>query len=120
MEKNRNDEVMEAMPEDARDESLVVVFKKPYKYEGREYTEVDLSGMEDLNALALENVGRIVMKKHPGLNPATVEMTMEYARLIAARVTNKPLEFFLGLPAQEAIKLKSAVVGFLYGGDGDN
>ena len=31
-----------------------------------------------------------------------------------------PLEFFERLPAKETIKLKGIVVGFLYGGAGDN
>jgi len=39
---------------------------------------------------------------------------------LAARVAHLPLEFFERLPAKEAIKLKGIVVGFLYGGAGDN
>ena len=39
---------------------------------------------------------------------------------MAARVAHLPLEFFERLPAKEAIKLKGIVVGFLYGGAGDN
>ncbi len=34
--------------EDAEEASLVVEFKKPYKFEGKEYTEVDLSRLEDI------------------------------------------------------------------------
>lgn len=101
-------------------EPLHVKFRKPYCFDKVDYDGVDLSGLEDLNAAALENAGRILLKNRPGLNPSTIEMTMEYAFLLAARVAGKPLEFFEHLPAQEAMKIKTVVVGFLYGGDGEN
>ena len=47
-------------------------------------------------------------------------MTLGYSCYLAARVSGLPVEFFQGLPAREAIKLKNVVTGFLYGGDGDN
>ena len=99
---------------------LHVKFRKPYRFEGQDYDGVDLTGLEDLTAGALENVGRALLKKRPGLNPSTIEMTMEYANLLASRVAGKPLEFFERLPAQEAMKIKTTVVGFLYGGDGED
>lgn len=43
-------------------------------------------------------VGRFVTKKNPAANPATVEMTLEYAQFMAARVAHLPLEFFERLP----------------------
>lgn len=99
---------------------LQVKFKKPYRFEGKDYDGVDLSDLENTTAAALENVGRILLKKRPGLNPSTIEMTMEYANLLASRVTKLPVEFFERLPAKEAMKIKTAVVGFLYGGDGED
>ena len=109
-----------APAEEPEEESLILNFRKPYKFEGVEYTEVDLSGLEDTTAADLQAVGRFVTKKNPAANPATVEMTLEYAQFMAARVAHLPLEFFERLPAKEAIKLKGIVVGFLYGGAGDN
>ncbi|MPM92471.1 hypothetical protein SDC9_139606 [bioreactor metagenome] len=100
--------------------SLVLKFRKPYVFDGKEYTEVDLSGLEDATAKDLEAVGRIMEKKTKGTNPATMEMTMDYAQLLANRITGMPLEFFKNLPAREAMALKTTVVGFLYGGDGAN
>ena len=107
-------------PAEDQEESLILKFRKPYMFEGKEYTEVDLSGLEDTTAADLQAVGRFVTKKNPAANPATVEMTLEYAQFMAARVAHLPLEFFERLPAKEAIKLKGIVVGFLYGGAGDN
>lgn len=99
---------------------LIVKFRRPYHFEGKEYTQVDLSGLEDVSAGALQNVGRALLKKRPGLNPSTIEMTMDYANMLAARVTSLPLEFFERLPGKEGMKIKTAVVGFLYGGDGED
>lgn len=109
-----------ASAEEPEEGSLILKFRKPYKFEGVEYTEVDLSGLEDVTAGTLENIGKILSKKSPGLNPATIEMEMGYCELLAARVTGKPLEFFQRLPGRDAIALKSKIVGFLYGGDGNN
>ena len=135
MEKNKKDAderaEMEAMQaaqaeagiEDAEDtepEDLVLRFAKPYKFGGVEYTEVDLSGLEDVTAGVLENVGKIVAKKNPGMNPALQEMSLTFCTYLAQRVAKLPLEFFAGLPAKEAIKLKALVTNFLYAGDGED
>ena len=135
MEKNKMDttewEAVEAMEttraqggtedgEDTELEDLVLRFGKPYKFGGQEYTEVDLSGLEDVTAGMLENVGKIAAKKNPGMNPALQEMSLTFCTCLAQRVAKLPLEFFTGLPAKEAIKLKTMVTGFLYGGDGED
>ena len=99
----------------AEENALVMKLDKPFTFEGQTYTEVDLSGLEDTTAADLQAVGRFVTKKNPAANPATVD-----AQFMAARVAHLPLEFFERLPAKEAIKLKGIVVGFLYGGAGDN
>ena len=106
--------------EDTEPEDLVLRFGKPYKFGGQEYTEVDLSGLEDVTAGALENVGKIAAKKNPGMNPALQEMSLTFCTYLAQRVAKLPLEFFTGLPAKEAIKLKTLVTNFLYGGDGED
>lgn len=102
------------------EEGLVLKLRKPFVFDGQTYTQVDLSGLEDVTAGVLESVGKIVSKKCPGLNPATLEMEMTYCNTLAARVTKKPLEFFERLPARDAVAMKSKIVGFLYGGDGED
>ena len=132
MEKNKLDtaeradmEAVEAQAgteggEDTEPEDLVLRFGKPYKFGGQEYTEVDLSGLEDVTAGVLESVGKIAAKKNPGMNPALQEMSLTFCTYLAQRVAKLPLEFFTGLPAKEAIKLKTLVTNFLYGGDGED
>ena len=132
MEKNKLDtaeradmEALEAQAgtedgEDTEPEDLILRFAKPYKFGGQEYTEVDLSGLEDVTAGVLESVGKITAKKNPGMNPALQEMSLTFCTYLAQRVAKLPLEFFTGLPAKEAIKLKAMVTNFLYGGDGED
>ena len=135
MEKNKQDTTerveMEAMQatqaetgtedtEDTEPEDLVLRFAKPYKFGGMEYTEVDLSGLEDVTAGTLESVGKIVAKKNPGMNPALQEMSLTVCIYLAQRVAKLPLEFFTGLPSKEGIKLKALVTNFLYAGDGED
>ena len=135
MEKNKQDAAeraeMEAMQdaqaengtegaEDTEPEDLVLRFAKPYKFGGMEYTEVDLSGLEDVTAGTLENVGKIVAKKNPGMNPALQEMSLTFCIYLAQRVAKLPLEFFTGLPSKEGIKLKALITNFLYAGDGED
>ena len=107
-----------APAEEPEEESLVLKFRKPYKFEGVEYTEVDLSAMEDMTAADLCAVGKI-MNKLGIVNPVA-DMTVDYAIYMAARASGKPVEFFQGLPPKESIKLKNMVTGFLYGGDGED
>ena len=40
-----NTAALGAAEQEIEEESLVLKFRKPYKFEGQEYTEVDLSGM---------------------------------------------------------------------------
>ena len=104
--------------EDTEPEDLVLRFSKPYKFGGQEYTEVDLSGLEDTTAGDLARCAKITTRKHKGLNTATLEMTTEYSITMAHIVTKLPLEFFERMPSKSAIELKGIVVGFLFGADG--
>ncbi len=106
--------------EDTEPEDLVLRFGKPYKFGGQEYTEVDLSGLEDTTAGDLARCAKITTRKHKGLNTATLEMTTEYSTTMAHIVTKLPLEFFERMPSKSAIELKGIVVGFLFGADGED
>lgn len=99
---------------------LIIKLSKPYKFDGETYETLDLTPIEDATGDDLRKAAKLLSKKEPGQNPATLEMTMDYAFIMAARACKKPLEFFDGLPAKDAVAVKTAVVGFLYAGDGDN
>jgi len=110
----------DSVPVEAPDEeeSLILTLGKPYKFEGQTYTEVDLSALEDTSAADLAAVNKILSRK--GVVTPMPEMTLDFCIYMAARISNHPAEFFLGLPARDTIKLKNLVTGFLYGGDGED
>ena len=77
--------------QEGEEESLILKFKKPYKFEGREYTEVDLSAMEDMTAADLCAVAKL-SGRDTGITPIP-EMTIPYAIHMAARASKLPVEF---------------------------
>ena len=92
---------------------LVVTLSKPYVFEGVTYTEMDLTPLDNIRAADMIKVNRTLTRS--GSTDFLQEMTLEYACVLAAQVTKMPVEFYEGLPAKDAMKLKSRVTGFLYG-----
>lgn len=72
-----NTAALGAAEQETEEESLVLKFRKPYKFEGQEYTEVDLSGMEDMTAGDLCAVAKLA-NRELGVTPIP-EMTLPYA-----------------------------------------
>jgi len=89
-----------------------LIFSKPYEFEGETYTEIDLSGLDNLTAKDLINIDSAYVGQ--GGNPALTSLTLQYAIFVANIVTKKPLEFFDNLPAKDATALKNEVVHFFY------
>ena len=113
---NNQKELVENVPETNEEESLLVKFNKPFKFEGKEYTEIDLSGLEDISAADMIAVNKIISRTSSGVD-VMPEVSLEYAVNLAARATKQPVEFFTALPAKEALKIKNRVMGFLFGSD---
>lgn len=92
-------------------EELVVVFKKPYSFEGKSYESVDLSELENLTAKDLMEADKVFITR--GDVAPMNEMSLKYNCILASKVSNLPIEFFDNLPAREALKVKNKVAGFL-------
>lgn len=95
----------------AVNENMKVVFKKPVSFEGKEYTEVDLSGLENLTTSDLIEADKQFSTS--GQFSVMNEVTIGYAVIVAAKASSKPIEFFEQLPASEGLKVKNMVMGFL-------
>jgi hypothetical protein len=93
----------------------VVVFNKPYTFEGKMYDKVDLRGLDNLTAADMIAANRILDKT--GSFTFLPEMSLEYACIIAAKASSLPIEFFKGLHPREAVKVKNRVTAFFYGTD---
>ena len=98
------------------EESLVIKMKKPYRFEGKEYTEIDLTGLEELTAADMIAIESRYDRGNPGIN-VMPEVKVGYAMMMAARAAKLPVEFFNGLPPREATKVKNRIMGFLFGSD---
>lgn len=107
-------EVLPAVTEDEL--NMVIKFKKPYFFEKKEYTEIDLSSIEDVTGEDMIAIDNLMKRTSVGIN-VMPEVSMEYALYMAARVTRLPVEFYLGLPTKEAMKVKTRVLGFLFGSE---
>ena len=79
----------------------------PYEYEGETYSEIDLSGVADLNAMHLSEAENRMTKA--GFLVTENSSNFLYACIIGGMAVKKPEAFFLGLPLRELLKLKAAV-----------
>ena len=102
--------------EELTEDDYIIRLKKPYKFEGKEYTEIDLSGLEDISAEDMIRVNKRLSRTSPGID-VLPEVSLEYAINLAAHATKLPIEFFKGLPGKYAIRIKTRVTGFLFGGE---
>lgn len=84
-----------------------VTFTKPYTFEGETYTEIDLSGCDELTGNDAAKAEKIMLAK--GDANMFPEMSANYAFIIASLGTGKPVEFFTGLPLKDSTKVKNRV-----------
>lgn len=97
---------------DEEDDSILKL-KKPYIFEGKTYTEIDMSTLADMTVADLKAVARFAGKTSSGdLAP---EVSLTFAIALASRKTGLSVEFFDGLPGYEGMRIKNRVMGFLFG-----
>jgi hypothetical protein len=99
---------------------MVIKLKKPYKFEGKEYTEIDLSGLNTLtvkdaidaqNKLASDGERAVIL---------VPETSTAFADALAAKACQKPLEFFMLAPIGVSRKVRLAVQKFLFESGGED
>lgn len=96
----------------AEQNEYVVRLKKPYKFEDAEYTEIDLSGLENLTGRDLVSAEK-AWQAHGG-SGFMPEVNISYCFEIAALAVGKPIKFFEGLPQKEALAVKNVVVSSFF------
>ena len=104
-----------AAQEPEEENKYLIKFRKPFVWEDNTYTEIDMSGLEDLSAKDMIAAQR-TMEKSGSIN-VLPEMSLEYACIFASKATKMPVEFFQALPPKEASKVKNKVTNFFYGED---
>lgn len=96
--------------------NMIITFRKPYTFEGKQYEKLDLTGLEELTGEDMIAVNRIMSRTSPG-SDVMPEVSLEYACNLAARAAKLPAEFFFRLPPREAMKVKNRVMAFLFGSE---
>ncbi len=90
-----------------KDEGAVLKLKQPYKYKGKTYTEVDMSGAAALNAMDMSDAeNRMAALGHIAYEPSRDYL---YCCIMAAKSSGMDEEFFTGLPIGEALHIKNAL-----------
>lgn len=107
--------VLAAVQEEQEENKYLIKFRKPFVWEDNTYTEIDLSGLEDMSARDMIQAQR-TMERSGSIN-VLPEMSLEYACIFASKATKMPVEFFQSLSPKEAIKVKNKVTNFFYGED---
>lgn len=96
-------------------ESHALKFAAPYTYEGSEKAElkgqtfdgVDLSGVGELNTMSESTAENRMVAG--GFALVNTHRNYLYCCIIASMGTGYPVDFFAGLPLNEAVKLRDAV-----------
>ena len=92
---------------------LIFKFSQPYTFEGKEYTEIDLSALLTFTVRQLIQAEKLYMSS--GNIPLMSESTFEYACAAGTVATGLPIELFLSMPAPEGVAFKNTMSGFFYG-----
>lgn len=93
-----------------QESDLVIRFKRPFTFEGQEYAELDLSGLESLTGSDMQDAERILRAK--GISTFHADFSAEGTLLYASQAAGLPIEFFNALPLREARKVKTRVMNF--------
>lgn len=94
----------------------IIKLSRTYRLDREEIDTIDLTKIEDLNAITMQKADNIYRKitKTPASMPET---TYDYAIAVAHILTGYPVEFFRQISANDLTKIKLRVVNFLYSED---
>ena len=98
-EKNMMAEANEETAQTTQSER-VIDLGKPYKFEGTEYTSIDLSGLDKLTVKDAIDAQRQLFNEREVAAAMLCETTTAFARAIAAKAAELPIEFFKLLPIE--------------------
>jgi len=94
-------------------EKRVVELNKPYVFEGKEYPEIDLSGLDKLTIQDAIDAQRQLFGEQEVAAAVLCETTTAFARTIAAKATEQPIEFFKLMPRGVSRRVAATVRGYL-------
>ncbi|NDO20192.1 hypothetical protein FMM68_11095 [Lachnospiraceae bacterium MD329] len=94
----------------------IIKLSRTYRLDGEEIDTIDLSKIEEMNAITMQEADHIYRKitKTPATMPET---TYDYAIAVAHILTGYPIEFFRKIGGNDLTKIKLRIVNFLYSED---
>lgn len=95
------------------DKQLVVELPRPYTFEGKEYKEIDLRGLDALTIQDAIKIQRDLFMERDVAAAVLCETTTSFACGIAAKATGQPVEFFKLMPRWGVKRVVSAVRVYL-------
>ena len=95
---------------------LIVDLSKIYEVDGEEIESIDLTGLEDVSQSQQDKANKLY-KKIAKTVSTTPELTTEYAVAMTHVLTGIPLEVVKQFTFKDKIRLKNAIMVFLYGED---
>lgn len=107
-------ETAKTTPQSKKENPYLVTFKKPYYFEDKEYTHIDLSALEEMTSQQLFEANREMAMDYISPKP---EADARFCCIIAGRACGLPTEFFDQLPIREGIKIRDVVFNFFHGED---
>ena len=113
-EKNKTEivNIDNAAKAEVTDENIIKL-SKTYQFEGETIAEVDMRGLENITANDMIKANKVLQAA--GTVTVMPETNLEYALIVAAGATGRPVEFFKGLVPRDAMKIKNAVTSFFFG-----
>lgn len=99
----------ETAQEPAAVQAIVIEMNKPYLFEGEEYTRIDLTDLHRMTVQDAIDAQRQVFGEREMAAAMLSETTTAFARVIAAKAAQKPVEFFKLLPRGTSRKVCAAV-----------
>ncbi|MCM0759610.1 phage tail assembly protein [Sporomusa sphaeroides DSM 2875] len=89
---------------------IIIPFRKPFTFEGKEYTEIRL----DLDALSGKDViDAEAEARAMGIRAIMLESSKAYQAILAAKAAGVTIDMIQALPAKEFSSVTGSVQGFL-------
>ena len=99
--------------EETTDNEYLIKFSKPYTWEGKEYTELDLSGLEKLKIRDAVDAQKKLINDGEAAAAMICETSTAFAREIACKATGRPIEFFKLMPIKTAKIVTMTIQAYL-------
>lgn len=110
-----NDEPVAAENTEATedDKKIVIELSKPYAFEGREYKQIDLSGLDGMTIKDAIDIQKQLFSEKQTAAMILAETSTAFARKVAAKASGLPIEFFQLMPRNISRVVQRTVMSYL-------